>query len=116
MEAVKDLCYLADMECVDGLLDREAQMLELRRPVAVERGQYRFLGRCLHGPNGHTVQLHSSLSGRALIEALKHELRHAWQAERIGNFRTLYRLESERRGYTDNRFERDARAYARGTN
>lgn len=45
-------------------------------------------------------------------ELLLHELRHARQFEANPAFPVLYLWESLRRGYFDNRFEADARAYA----
>jgi hypothetical protein len=46
-------------------------------------------------------------------ELLLHELRHVRQFEGNPAFPVLYLWESLRRGYFDNRFEADARAYAR---
>jgi Domain of unknown function (DUF4157) len=45
-------------------------------------------------------------------ELLLHELRHVRQFEANPAFPVLYLWESLRRGYFDNRFEADARAYA----
>lgn len=45
-------------------------------------------------------------------ELLLHELRHVDQFEDTAAFPILYVWESFRRGYTMNRFEVDARAYA----
>ena len=45
-------------------------------------------------------------------ELLLHELRHVDQFEGAAAFPVLYLWESIRRGYTMNRFEVDARAYA----
>ena len=45
-------------------------------------------------------------------ELLLHELRHVRQFEATPAFPVLYLWESLRRGYFDNRFEADARAYA----
>lgn len=45
-------------------------------------------------------------------ELLLHELRHVHQFQASQAFPFLYLWESLRRGYHDNRFEADARAYA----
>ena len=45
-------------------------------------------------------------------ELLLHELRHAYQFQASAVFPLLYLWESVRRGYVDNRYERDARSYA----
>ena len=49
---------------------------------------------------------------RPVPELLLHELRHVDQFEGTAAFPVLYLWESIRRGYTMNRFEVDARAYA----
>ena len=46
------------------------------------------------------------------VELLLHELRHVQQFEASPAFPVLYLWESVRRGYLQNRFEVDARAYA----
>jgi hypothetical protein len=46
------------------------------------------------------------------LELLLHELRHVQQFEANAAFPVLYLWESLRRGYVNNRYEVDARAYA----
>ena len=48
----------------------------------------------------------------ATAELLLHELRHVYQFEASRAFPVLYLWESLRRGYSHNRFEVDARAFA----
>ncbi len=48
----------------------------------------------------------------ATAELLLHELRHVYQFEASRAFPILYLWESLRRGYSHNRFEVDARAFA----
>ena len=58
----------------------------------------------------HTIWLDTESS--ASEELLLHEIRHVAQFEAIAAFPFLYLWESLRRGYVNNRFEVDARAYA----
>jgi len=58
----------------------------------------------------HTVFLDPTLEPNP--ELLLHELRHVHQFEERLTFPVLYLWESLRRGYYENRYEADARAYA----
>lgn len=49
---------------------------------------------------------------RLEAELLLHELRHVHQFQQRSAFPVLYLWESVRRGYDDNRYEADARAFA----
>jgi len=73
-----------------------------------------FLGRGSRSAAAITLWRTVFLSPNVRFEAelLLHELRHVHQFEERLAFPVLYLWESVRRGYFDNRYEADARAYA----
>lgn len=77
----------------------------------------RVAGWCLGGRGAAAITLWRTIfvtPGVALdAELLLHELRHVHQFEASLTFPIRYLWESARRGYGANRFEVDARAYAR---
>ena len=98
----------------DALLARYPEL----RGVQLRRGGLapRVGGWCLGRPSVAAITLWRTVflgrDARCTPDLLLHELRHVYQFEASLAFPVQYVWESLRHGYHNNRFERDARAYA----
>lgn len=95
-----------------GAVLEAVALLEIQKPVEIKwAGGYSRHGAHRTGNGKHVITISTRYDAEAISGTLWHELVHCVQAERFESedkFHAAYTAESNRRGYTANKFEVEA--------